>query len=131
VAKLMGKDGVPKQDRVIMAHTNGIHGLTGETDVKSSDFNTLNVLTNGGIDSYYGFKFLEIPDMTEGGLPLATNDRSNFAWQKMAVGMAVNMEPHFDIWWDGDKGAHKVTGYMSANSCLIDQKGIVEVTTYE
>jgi hypothetical protein len=130
-AKKLNVDGVPAPDRTLMCHTNGVHALTGETDVKSSDFNTLQVLTKGNIDAYYGFMFLQVPDMTEGGLTLSSGDRTNFAFQKMAVGMAVNMEPAIEVWYDGDVGAHKVTGFLSANACLIDQLGIVEITTDE
>lgn len=129
--KQLSAKGVPANDRIWMAHTNGIHALTGESDVKSSDFNTLQVLTKGGIDAYYGFKFLEVPDMDEGGLPLSSGDRTQWAYQKMAVGLGINMEPKVEVWYDGDVGAHKVTGYLSANACVVDEVGIVEITTDE
>lgn len=130
-AKLLSVNGIPAQDRVWMAHTYGIHGLTGETDVKSSDYNTLQVLMKGGIDAYYGFKLLEIPDLDEGGLPLSGGDRTQWAFQKLAVGMLINMEPKVEVWYDGDKGAHKVTGFLSANAGVIDATGVVEATTDE
>jgi hypothetical protein len=130
-AKLMDLDGVDPEDRTFLAHTNGMHYLTKDSQVTSSDFNTVNILTKGKIDTYYGFNFFPAPNLPEGGLPLATNDRSNFAFQKMAVGLAINMDPTVKIDWEPSKGAWRVTGFMSANAVVIDPLGAVKITTDE
>ena len=137
-AKKLGLDGVPKEGRTWMAHVNNLHYLTKDSQVTSSDFNTVKILTKGEIDTYYGFSFYEVADMadetdgaTAGGLPLSTNDRTNYAFQKMAVGLAVNMEPKIEVFYDGNKGAHRVTGFMSANAVVIDKSGCVQITCDE
>jgi hypothetical protein len=130
--RLISKVGATKADRTFMAHTNGIAYLTDDSRISSLDYNTNTTIVSGEIGTLFGFKFLEVPDMSdEGGLPLSTNDRTNFAFQKMAVGLAVNMEPKVEIWYDGDKGAHKVTGFLSANAVVIDVTGTAEITTDE
>jgi hypothetical protein len=130
--RLISKVGAPKTDRTFMAHTNGLSYLSDDVRVGSRDYNTDNVINSGEVGSLWGFKFLEVPDMPdEGGLPLSTNDRTNFAWQKMAVGMAVNMDPDIEVWYDGNKKAHKITGSLSANAAVIDVTGLAEITTDE
>lgn len=130
-ANLLDNDGVDKEGRTFLCHTNGIHHFARETQVSSADYNTMQVLMKGGVDNFYGFKFLPVPNMDEGGLPIATNDRTNFAFHKNAVGLAINMEPKVTIDWSADYGAHRVTGYLSANAVVIDQTGVVEITTDE
>lgn len=130
-AKLMDVDGVDSENRTMLAHVNGLHYLTKDTKVSSSDYNTLKILTQGKIDTYYGFNFFPVANMAEGGLPLATNDRSHFAFQKMAVGLAVNMDPKVTIDWESSKGAWRVTGFMSANAVVIDPLGCVKITADE
>lgn len=127
----LSRTGVPKSERTFMAHTNGLAYLTDDARIGSSDYNTNKVVQSGEVGQLWSFGFLEVPDMDEGGLPLATNDRTNFAFQKVAVGMVVNMEPKVEVWYDGDKGAHKVTGFLSANSGVLDATGCVEITTDE
>lgn len=130
--RLISKTGASKRDRTFMAHTNGLSYIANDERVQSSDYNVNRVLTTGEVNTLWGFLPFEVPDMPEeGGLPLSTNDRTNFAFQKMAVGLAINMAPNIDVWWDGDKGYHKITGYLCANAVVIDATGIVKITTDE
>lgn len=132
--KLLSKDGVDKDGRVFMAHTNGIHHLTEDEKVTSSDYFTQKTLVKGDMDgqTFYGFDICEVPDMAEGGLPVpSSNHRNSYAYHKNAVGLAINMEPKITIDWEPSKGAHRVTGYMSAGAVVIDPTGAVEVTTDE
>lgn len=129
--RLIRKSGVPGTDLTFMAHTNGICYLADDARVGSRDYVDSRVIVDGNVDRLWGFNIFEIPDMDEGGLGLSTNDRTNYAFHKMAVGLAVNMEPKIDIWWDGDKGAHKITGYLSANAAVVDVTGVAKITTDE
>lgn len=129
--RLISLVGAPKTDRTFLAHTNGLAYLTNDQRVGSSDWNTNQVIATGEVGKLWAFGFLEVNDMDEGGLPLATNDRTNFGFQKGAVGLAVNMQPRTEVWYDGDKGAHKVTSFMNANAALIDATGACKVTSDE
>jgi len=131
-ALLLDKNNVPMEDRVAAIHASGMHNLTGDTSVTSSDFVVNQPLMSGGVGAYYGFNFRTFGDLDEGGLPIdGSLDRTNFIWQKGAVGLAVNMEPRVEVNYDPAYGAHRVTGFLSANALVIDQEGIVEVTTRE
>jgi len=74
----------------------------------------------------------KIGDRNEGGLPVpSANHRTNFAFQKMAIGLAMNMEPEITIDWAPTHGAHIITGWLSAGSVLVQNSGVVQITTDE
>jgi len=133
-AKQLDLDGVPNADRFGIVHVNGIHHLAGEADVKSSDFNTIKTLVEGGIGTYYGFKFLPIGNLGEEdglGSSTPTATRQNFLFNKMSIGLAVGKDFEVRIDYIAHKAAHQVAGFFSAGSEIIDETGIVEVTTDE
>lgn len=129
-ARLLGSD-VPEQDRHFLCHDDGFYHFLQEADVKTIDSNLRKPLTDGKLPEYMGFSIRKIGDRTEGGLPVSSTDRTNFAWQKNAVGLALNMEPKILIDWEPSYGAHRVSGYLSAGACVIQNSGIVEITSDE
>lgn len=129
--KIMSRQGVPKDQRTFFCHSNGIDHFMREDKVASADFNTQRVLNSAELDNFYGFNFMEIPDMKEGGLPKSGNDRTNFAFDRRCVGLAIPFEPFIDVFWSGDYGGWRVTAYLSAGAVVIDDLGVVKVTTDE
>lgn len=131
-AKAFDEEGVPDSERHMAIHPSGLHNLLESTEATSSDFMTVKALVKGDLDSFYGFKLHKIGNRDEGGLAInGSNDRSNFFYQKMAFGLAVNMEPKIRIDWAENYGAHRVTGYLSAGGVIIDDKGVGKITTRE
>jgi len=131
-AMLLAKDGAFDIGNVtLLAHSYGVHYLPKEVVVSSIDYNNKKAMVNGDSGDIYGYNILQVGDMSEGGLPLSTNARSNFAFNKAAVGLFVNMEPWVDISWDHRRGMHAITGYLSANAGVIDPLGVVKITTDE
>lgn len=131
-ARLLDAEGVPAEDRCLVIHPDGLHHLLADTNVTSSDFATVKALVQGDLDSYYGFNFKKVGNRSEGGLPVPTsNHRSNFFYQKMAVGLAVNMEPRIEINYEPSYGAHRVTGFLSAGAVVVDPDGAGEMITDE
>ena len=129
-AKQLGSD-VPDMDRHIIMHDNGYYHLIQEADVKDFDINITKPLADGKLPNYGGFDLHKMGDRDEGGLTLATNDRTNFAWQRMAIGLAINMEPRFEINYEPSYGAHRVSGFLSAGAVVIQADGCVDITTDE
>lgn len=130
-AKEMDAIGVPDSDRHLVLHPNGLHHLLEDSSVTSTDFATVKALVQGDLDSYYGFKFHKIGDREEGGLPLSTNDRTSFAFHKMAMGYAVNLEPRVSVDWDAEYQAWRVTGILAAGAVAVDPSGLAEIATDE
>jgi len=126
----LGSD-VPDEDRHLLMHDNGFYHFIQEDEVASSDYNMNKALAEGRLPEYLGFSIHKLGDRAEGGLALSTNDRTNYAWQKNAIGLAVNMEPMIRIDWEPSKGGHRVTGYLSAGAVVIQEDGVVDITTDE
>lgn len=122
---------VPKEDRFIAVHASSMESLLGETPVISADYNTVKALVQGDLDTFLGFKFITLGDRDEGGLPLATNDRSCFAWHKAAVGMAEGIAPRTTIDWIPEKRSFLVSADFSAGAVMIDADGVVEIVCRE
>ena len=131
MAKLMGSK-VPEQDRHVLMHDNGFYHFIQESDVKDIDTNFRKPLADGKLPNYMGFNIHKMGDRDEGGLPVPTaNHRTSYAWQKSAVGLAMNMEPKVRIDWEPSYGAHRITGYLSGGGVVIQEPGVVKTTTDE
>lgn len=122
---------VPPTDRFVVIHANNLASLLDETEVKSSDFNTVKALVAGQVDTYLGFKFITVGDRDEGGLPLSSGDRKVYAFHKQAVGMAEGMGLTTRIDYIPEKTSYLVASMFSAGAVAIDAEGIVEITCDE
>lgn len=129
-AKKLGSK-VPETDRAFLMHDNGFYHFIQEGDVKTFDSNNRKPLVDGMLPNFFGFDVKHIADRAEGGLTLSTNDRTNYAWQKMALGVAINMEPRIEINYEPSYGAHRVTGFLSAGAVVIQDSGVVKITSDE
>jgi len=129
-ANLLGSD-VPDQDRHLLMHDNGFYHLINQSDVKDIDISFNKALAEGRLPEYLGFNIHRMGDRGEGGLPLSTNDRTNYAWQKSAIGLAVNMEPRIEVNYEPSFGAWRTSGFLSAGAVVIQEDGVVEITTDE
>lgn len=122
---------VPDTDRYIAAHVTGKQILLSSAETTSEDYMNLKALISGNIDTFYGFKFIWFGDMNEGGLPLSTHTRKNFAWHKSALGYAQSMDITNRKEYSPEYAADIVQSMFSANAKEIDPKGIVTLNTYE
>jgi len=129
--KLLDKNNVPPEGRHIILHANGLASLLSETAVTSSDFNTVKALVSGEINTFLGFTFHVLGDRSEGGLVLATNDRSCFAFHKDAIGYAEGIAPRTEINYIPEKTSFLVNSVFSAGAVAIDDEGIVKITARE
>lgn len=129
-ARLLGSD-VPEMNRFLLCHDNGFYHFLLEADVKDFDINVTKALAMGKLPEYHGFNIIKVADRAEGGLPLDGTDRTNYAWQKSAVGLAMNMNPKIRIDYIPRKAAWQVSAMMSAGAVVIQPEGVVEITTDE
>ena len=131
-AFLLDNIGVPDDNRTIVASVSGKHHLTNEADVKSIDTNSIKTLVNGNISSFYGFDFKFIgANGLEGGLPLASNDRTNFAYQKDAVGYAIGKDFMMFTDFVVSSVSTVIVVAFSSEAVVIDPTGVVKITTDE
>ena len=125
--KALDSKNVPPTDRHFVIHANNLAGLLGDERAVSNDFSQAKNLVTGQITSMMGFQFHIVGDRDEGGLPLATNDRTGFAFHRSALGVAVGIAPKTEINYVPTKTSFLVTAMLSMGSVAIDTDGIVDV----
>lgn len=104
--------------------------LLGQTEITSSDFVNNKVIAGAnGLDgnSIMGVTFKVIPDMTEGGLPLATNNRDCYMFNKRAIGYASGIDLDVHVDWVPTKTSWLVNAMLKANAAVVDDRGLVEI----
>jgi hypothetical protein len=130
-SRLMNEYGVPTTDRYIAHSPEFLEGLLSATEVTSSDYANVKALVNGQIDSFMGFKFIMIEDRVEGGVPLSSTIRNNFAFHKDAIGLAVGLDMRVENHYIAEKTSWLVNGLFSAGAVTIDTEGVFDLLTYE
>lgn len=132
--KLLDAKNVPKADRYMLLHANGLFGLMGDTTATSSDFNTIRMLVDGQVDTWLGFKHITMGDRDEGGLALSGADRTCFAFHggaMGAMGLAIGVNFRTEVNYIPEKTAWLANGLFAGGSTHIDAEGIVELTCTE
>lgn len=131
--RLMNANNIPMEDRFIVMHASQLSNLLSETQVTSSDFNSVKALVQGEINTFMGFTFNVIGDRAEGGLTGGGSgvDRTVYAYHKMAVGMAEAMAVRSEINYIPEKTSWLVASMFSAGAIAIDAGGIVAITCRE
>lgn len=129
--RLMDANNVPMDGRVMLIHANGLSNLLSETSVTSADFNSVRALVSGEMNTFLGFKFITVGDRSEGGLALASSDRTCFAFHKDALGYAEGIGIRTEINYIAEKTSWLVNSVFSAGAVTIDAGGIIQVTARE
>lgn len=115
------------EDRHIALRAQAMQKLLEDTEVTSSDFNTVKALVNGDLDTYMGFKFHKIGTRAEGGLPGLAADRIAFAWHKPSVGLAIGLDMKTTIDWVAQKTSWLANGMFKAGAVAREPQGIVKI----
>jgi len=121
------ENAVPLEERFVAMSGNNFNKLL-QADEFTSTFYTANrVLDKGMIREYLGINLIIIPNMTEGGLPLAGNIRSCFAWHKMAVGCALGTNFRTEINYIPEKTSWLANGLFYAGAVVVDNVGVLKI----
>jgi Phage capsid protein len=129
--RLLNQRGVPGMDRYFIHHSRGLEDLLGTTEATSSDFNTVKTLAHGEINKFLKFEFIEIEDRDEGGLPLAATLRTNYAFHKQAMALAIGLDFRTEVNYVAEKTSWLANGLFKAGSAVVDANGVIEVQTTE
>lgn len=130
--KALDAKNVPADGRVLVIHANSLDSLLGETEVTSSDFNTVKALVQGEINTFLGFNVVTLGDRDEGGLPIdGSSDRTVYAFHRDALGLGVGMGQTSRVDYIAEKTSFLVASMFSAGAVSIDDEGIVNITCRE
>jgi hypothetical protein len=126
-SRLLGEQGVMDEELTWVGSFANREGLLGETETTSTDFNSVQALTSGQLNSFMGFGFKWIENRAgEGGLPLSTNDRTNYAYAKSSMGLAIGLDKRMEVNYIPTKTSWLANMLFKAGSVDIDALGIVE-----
>lgn len=137
-AATMDSASIPQENRVMLLHPKQLHNLLKNTKVTSADFNTVKALVNGQVDTFYGFKFVKIPNFEvvkgiSAGLPDDGTDTACYAFvasgdEMCPIGVAVNTDISFKTAEIPHMGfSTLIHGLLGVGAKIIDEKGIVKV----
>ena len=129
--KLLDQNNVPADGRCMIIHANNLAGLLGEEKATSADYASVKALVTGEIDTYMGFKFITIGDRDEGGLTLASSERTCLAFHRDAIGLGIGMNQTSRVDYIAEKTSFLVASMFSAGAVAIDDEGIVKVQCQE
>lgn len=132
-AALMNANGVPrgKGERTLVVSASGMEELLGNTDVTSSDYNTVKALYDGEVSHWLGFEIIMMEDRAEGGLPKTSTLRTSYAYHKAAAGLAIGINFRTEVNYIPVKTSYLANGIFSGGAVAIDAEGIVEIETTE
>lgn len=135
--------------RYIAVSPYQIEAMLGQTEVASSDYNTIKALVQGEVNSFMGFEFVALNRLnttasrtisasgTTGavgsGTSIASSSyRSCFAWAQDGMLLSVGEDYVSRISERDDKGyAKQVYGRMSIGATRMEEVKVVEVICYE
>lgn len=100
-----------------------IDDLLGTTEVTSADFNSVKALVQGDVDSFMGFKFVQIER-----LPTSGGDRQCIAWAKSGMHVGMWNDINTKITERADKSyATQVYVKGTFGATRTDEKKVVEI----
>ena len=105
----------------------GRQDLLTDAQFQDSDFNSVKALVNGEVNQWLGFTFLKSERLSITG-----STRSNFAWRKGSMKLAIGQEARgfIDV-LPGKRHSTQVRYEMDLGAVRMDQKGVVEVQVTE
>ena len=118
----------PDEEKFLVCSAEQIDALLAETEVTSSDFNTIKTLVQGDIDTFMGFKFIRSEWLNTDSTP----SRQVLAFAKSAIGLAIGADISTKISERADKNyATQVFLSMTIGATRIEEEKMVEIACNE
>jgi hypothetical protein len=134
-ARYLNAAGVPMSGRSLWHTAIGLEQMLGETEVTSSDYNSVKALVNGELNTFLGFTWVCIETRTEGGLPIDTgatpDETHSFAVHNQSIVYASGMDIKQETNYIPEKVSWLSNGMMKGGSVVRDADGYVEISTNE
>jgi len=126
--KLLDEAENPKGDRYAVISAEQMEDLLGETEVTSSDYNTVKALVQGDLDTFVGFKFVHSEQLAIDG----SSNRRNPMYCKKSMKLACWIEKRGTVDRLPTKNNSTQVFYeMRCGATRMDEKGVVEKLSSE
>lgn len=129
------------EELTIVLNASAQASLLGTTQVTSADFNTVKALVSGQVDSFMGFKFIQLERLqgvlstSDSGSPTAgstTGPIMALAFAKSGVGLALGRDIQVRISERDDKNyATQVHATMSIGATRVEEEKVVQINLYQ
>jgi hypothetical protein len=129
--RLMDARSVPFGKRKLAVSAQGYDNLLNEAKFTSADYVEKKAISEGKLPPLLGFDIIMVPDMDEGGLPLNSTTRTNFAWDMEAIGLAIGAEVPLEVNYIPEKTSWLSAELLKAGAVAIDALGVIEIETTE
>jgi len=120
---------IPLEDRYILLSGNNMRALLASDQIISNEYTRNMAVENGTLRNrnLMGMNIMQIPSMNEGGIPLAGNTRSCYAWHRDALGMAVGQEMRTEINYLPRETSWFINGIFFGSCVTIDTEGVYQI----
>lgn len=131
INRFFDNNAVPLAERFVAMSADNFQSLL-QADQFTSTFYTKNqVLDKGWVREYLGINLIIIPEMQEGGLPLAGTIRSTYAWHKQSTGAGIGHDFRTEINYLPRETSWFINGIFSMGAVTIDNKGVMQINCDE
>jgi hypothetical protein len=127
IQEFFDDNAVPLEERYVAMSAANKRSLMNDDQFVSSFYTDIRAIDRGEATKYLGFNLITIPQMTEGGLPLAGDIQTAFAWHKMSTGMAVGKNFRTEINYVPQNTSWLINGIFSAGAVVIDNRGVLAI----
>lgn len=111
----------------VAIEAEGLEDLLSDTELTSSDYNTVKAMVDGEVNSFMGLTFITFGDRGEGGLNQTTTIQDGYAWVASAVGCAVGIDLDTRVDWIGQKSSWLSNANLKMGAVIIDGEGVAKV----
>lgn len=122
---------IPLDDRFVAMSAQNLRQLMHSREFTNELYTKNRVIDRAWVREFLGFNLITLPSMLEGGLPLAGNIRSAFAWHRQSVGVAIGHDFSTEIHYIPEKTSWLVNGIFSIGAVVIDPNGVLEIENDE
>jgi hypothetical protein len=124
---------VPVAERFMACSGNNLAALLADDHITSRFFTSNDAVVDGQLNykELLGMNFRIIPTMAEGGLPIAANIRSCFAWHKMSSGMGIGQDMRVEVHYIPLQTTWSVVGIFFAGAVVVDNLGLFQINCDE
>lgn len=117
---------VDPEDRTLLISPQAMVDALGIQQLTSGDYMQIGAILNAGIGNALGMKWI-----VSSRLPKTGNNRSNFAFDRSAVGLAIGMDVRTEINYVPQRVSHLINTMGSLGAVVIDPLHVIKMITVE